>query len=180
MLRSRAVEKMSMLERAVAIASEAHIGQIDKAGAPYLLHPLRLMFQMETTEDRIVAVLHDVVEDSDWSLECLRREGFSQVVIEAVDSVTRRNSETYEEFVLGAAQNPTGRRVKLADLRDNCDLNRIANPTEKDLERIAKYKNATMLLEGKAQRPAPYWRLKMAVLPNRWQIRTVPGRNHEP
>jgi len=146
---------MSTIERAVAIAAEAHTGQIDKAGAPYLLHPLRLMLQMETTEDRIVAALHDVVEDSDWSLECLRREGFSRVIIEAIDSVTRRQSETYEEFVLRAAQNSIGRRVKLADLRDNCDLNRIANPTEKDLERTTKYKHAIILLEGQAQRPAP-------------------------
>jgi hypothetical protein len=165
---------MSTIERAVVIAAEAHIGQIDKAGAPYLLHPLRLMFQTETTEDRIVAVLHEVVEDSDWSLERLRREGFSQVIIEAVDSVIRRHDETYEEFVLGAAQNPIGRRVKLADLRDNCDLNRIANPTEEDLERIATYKNATMLLEGKAHRPAPYWRLKLTVRPVRWQIKNRP------
>ena len=146
---------MSTIERAVAIAAEAHTGQIDKAGAPYLLHPLRFMLQMETTENRIVAVLHDVVEDSDWSLESLRREGFSKVIIEAVDSVTRRHGETYEEFVLRAAQNSIGRRVKLADLRDNCDLNRIANPTEKDLERTAKYKRAIVLLEGQAQRPAP-------------------------
>ena len=146
---------MSTIERAVTIAAEAHTRQIDKAGAPYLLHPLRLMLQMETAEDRIVAVLHDVVEDSDWSLERLRREGFSRVIIEAVDSVTRRNSETYEEFVLRAAQNSIGHRVKLADLRDNCDLTRIANPTEKDLERTAKYKRAIVLLEGQAQRPAP-------------------------
>jgi (p)ppGpp synthase/HD superfamily hydrolase len=151
----RTTAKMSTIERAVAIAAEAHTGQIDKAGAPYLLHPLRLMLQMETAEDRIVAVLHDVVEDSDWSLERLRREGFSQVIIEAVDSVTRRNSETYEEFVLRAAQNSIGRRVKLADLRDNCDLTRIANPTEKDLERTAKYKHAIIQLEEHAQRPAP-------------------------
>ena len=146
---------MSTLERAVAIAAEAHIGQVDKAGAPYLLHPLRLMLQMETNEDRVVGVLHDVVEDSDWSLERLRGEGFSQVVIEAIDSVTRRHDETYEEFVLRAAQNSIGRRVKLADLRDNCDLSRIANPTVRDRERITRYRHAIVLLEGQAQRPTP-------------------------
>ena len=146
---------MSAIERAVAIAAEAHIGQIDKAGATYILQPLRLMLQMETTEDRIVAALHDVVEDSDRSFEHLRREGFSQVIIEAADSATRRHDQTYEEFVLRAALNPIGRRVKLADLRDNCDLNRIANPIDKDLNRISKYKRAIVLLEKQAQRPAP-------------------------
>lgn len=138
---------MSTLERAVAIAAEAHAGQVDKAGAPYLLHPLRLMLQMESTEERIVAVLHDVVEDSDWSLEHLHAEGFSPVVVEAVASVTRRDDETYEAFVLRAAHNPIGHRVKLADLRDNCDLSRIPNPTPKDHDRMAKYRKAIALLE---------------------------------
>jgi hypothetical protein len=139
---------MSTLERAVAIAAQAHLGQVDKAGAPYLLHPLRLMLQMEANDERIVAVLHDVVEDSDWSLERLREEGFSEVVLGAIDSVTRREDETYEEFVLRASRNPIGRRVKRADLEDNSDLSRISNPTARDHERVAKYERAMALLDG--------------------------------
>ena len=143
---------MSTLERAVAIAAEAHAGQVDKAGAPYLLHPLRLMLQMETLEERMVAVLHDVVEDSDWSFERLRREGFSENVLEGIDAVTRREGETYEEFVLRASRHPIGRRVKLADLRDNSDLSRIASPTEKDRERVEKYRRAIERLEKSGTR----------------------------
>jgi hypothetical protein len=139
---------MSTLERAVAIAAEAHAGQLDKAGAPYILHPLRLMLEMETAEERIAAVLHDVVEDTDWTLKRLRGEGFSPAVVEAVDALTRRDGETYEAFVLRAGRNPIGRRVKLADLRDNCDLSRIAHPTRKDLDRVAKYERAIAVLEN--------------------------------
>jgi len=137
---------MSTLERAVIIAAEAHAGAVDKAGAPYILHPLRLMLGMVTDEERIVAVLHDVVEDSDWTLERLRAEGFSAVIVDGVDAVTRRPGETYEDFVERAAEDPIGRRVKLADLRDNCDLSRIAEPAQKDLERIEKYERAIELL----------------------------------
>ncbi len=138
---------MSTLERAVTIAAEAHAGQVDKAGAPYLLHPLRLMLQMEGPEERIVAVLHDVVEDSDWSLVRLVEEGFSKVVIEAIDSVTRRPGEDYEKFILRTSRNLIGRRVKLADLRDNCNLSRIGKPSENDFRRIDRYKYAIGFLE---------------------------------
>lgn len=139
---------MSTLERAIVIAAEAHAGQVDKAGAPYILHPLRLMLQMEKPEDRIVAVLHDVVEDTDWTLQRLRDEGFAQVVINAIDSVTWRKYEDYEDFILRASRNPIGRRVKLADLHDNCDLSRIANPKAKDFKRVDTYRWAIKTIEG--------------------------------
>ena len=118
---------MGTIERAVAIAAEAHTGQTDKAGSVYLLHPLRLMLRAESDEERIVAVLHDVVEDSDWTLAALATEGFSEEILAAIDSVTRRDDETYDEFVRRAGENPIGRRVKLLDLEDNCDLGRIPN-----------------------------------------------------
>ena len=141
---------MSTIERAVVIAAEAHAGQVDKAGAAYLLHPLRLMLQVETEDERIVAVLHDVVEDSDWTLEALRAEGFSEPVLAAIDSVTRRGGETYDAFVQRAGRDPIGRPVKLADLRDNCDLGRIPSPTDKDRSRVAKYERAIATLEAMA------------------------------
>ena len=134
---------MSTLERAIAIAAKAHEGKVDKAGAPYILHPLRVMLKLETTEERIAAVLHDVVEDcDDISLDYLRNEGFADAVVDAVDAVTIRSDESYDDFVRRAALNPIGRRVKLADLEDNSDLSRIANPTEKDYARLAKYERA--------------------------------------
>jgi hypothetical protein len=133
---------MSTLERAIAIAAKAHEGQVDKAGAPYVLHPLRMMLRLSKSNERITAVLHDVVEDCGVTLETLRAEGFPEQVIEAVDSVTRRPEESYEAFVLRAASNPIGRRVKLVDLQDNSDLSRIEQPTARDYERIEKYRRA--------------------------------------
>jgi (p)ppGpp synthase/HD superfamily hydrolase len=130
------------LERAIAIAATAHAGQVDKGGAPYILHPLKVMLRMSSLEERIVAVLHDVVEDCDISLEDLRQEGFSEEVLTAIESVTKVPDESYEDFVERAAQNPIGRVVKLADLEENSDLSRIASPSWEDLERIEKYRRA--------------------------------------
>lgn len=130
------------LERAIAIAATAHAGQVDKGGAPYILHPLKVMLRMSSLEERIVAVLHDVVEDCGISLEDLRKEGFSEVVLSAIESVTKVPGESYEDFVERAAQNPIGRLVKLADLEENSDLSRIASPSWEDLERIEKYRRA--------------------------------------
>jgi (p)ppGpp synthase/HD superfamily hydrolase len=140
---------MSTLERAIAIAATAHTGQTDKAGAPYILHPLRVMLRVSTDVERITAVLHDLVEDcEDWSFERLRTEGFTLEVIEALRSVTKREGEAYEDFVTRACQNPIGRRVKLSDLHDNCDLSRISNPTAKDHERVARYRRAIAYIES--------------------------------
>jgi len=130
------------LERAIAIAATAHAGQVDKGGAPYILHPLKVMLRMTTLEQRIVAVLHDVVEDCGVSLDDLRKEGFSEEVLTAIESVTKVQGESYEDFVERAAQNPIGRVVKLADLEENSDLSRIASPSWEDLERVEKYRRA--------------------------------------
>lgn len=138
---------MSTLERAIAIAAEAHAGQVDKAGAPYILHPLRMMLSVSSIDERIVAVLHDVCEDCDgWTFDRLRREGFSNRIIDAVRSVTKRNAEDYDDFVHRSAANPIGRRVKLADLHDNSDLSRIAVPSERDMQRFEKYRRAIDLI----------------------------------
>jgi putative intracellular protease/amidase len=139
---------MSTLERAIAIAVEAHSGQIDKAGAAYILHPLRVMLRMTTNDERIVAVLHDVVEDSAWDLARLRGEGFSEQIVRAIESVTRRADESYEEFVVRAGSDPVGRRVKVADLEDNADITRLATPTDADRARTEKYRRALEQLRG--------------------------------
>jgi (p)ppGpp synthase/HD superfamily hydrolase len=138
---------MSSLERAIAIAAEAHAGQHDKAGAPYVFHPLRMMLRLSSNDERIVAVLHDVCEDCPgWTLDRLRAEGFGEHIVAALETVTKRDGETYEDFVRRAAANPIGRAVKLADLQDNCDLSRISKPLERDFERIEKYKKAIDLI----------------------------------
>lgn len=139
---------MSTLDRAIQIAVEAHQGQKDKAGAPYILHPLRVMLHMETEEQMMVAVLHDVVEDSHWTLIDLQREGFPEQVIEAVDHLSRRDSETYDEFIDRIKGSMLAIKVKLADLEDNMDLRRICNLTDKEKERMIKYHSAWIRLKG--------------------------------
>ncbi len=142
---------MSTLERAISLAATLHAGQVDKAGARYILHPLRVMLRMTTDEDRIAAVLHDVIEDCNATPAALLAEGFSPPVVEAVECLTklRINSEeeAYDAFIRRVAKNPIARRVKLADLADNMDLTRIPNPTDKDFARIEKYRKAKLMLE---------------------------------
>ncbi|MEO8005426.1 MAG: hypothetical protein ABI771_11010 [Betaproteobacteria bacterium] len=135
----------SALERAIAIAVDAHAGQFDKAGAPYVLHPLRMMLRMRTAAEMMAAVLHDVVEDGPgWSLERLAGAGIPADVLEAVECLTKRREEEgdYDAFIRRAGSNPMARRVKLADLEDNMDPRRIAHPVERDVVRIAKYRRA--------------------------------------
>ncbi|HEY9285643.1 MAG TPA: HD domain-containing protein [Pyrinomonadaceae bacterium] len=135
------------LEDAISIAAEAHRGQRDKAGAVYLLHPLRLMLRMDSEAAMMAAVLHDVVEDSDWTLERLRRRGFAEEVVEAVACLTHRDGESYEEFVERVKPNPLARRVKIADLEDNMNVLRIGRLGPKDLERLEKYHRAWRTLK---------------------------------
>jgi (p)ppGpp synthase/HD superfamily hydrolase len=141
------------LEKAISIAVEAHKGQIDKAGAPYILHPLRVMQSLETVTERIVGILHDVVEDGPgWTFERLEEEGFGPDVIEALRLVTKRpedegkDIDTYLRFVRRALSNPVARRVKAADIRDNLDLTRLSEITPKDVARLTKYTVALRIL----------------------------------
>lgn len=142
------VRGVSTLERAICIAAQAHAGQQDKAGQPYVLHVLRVMLRFESEPERIVAILHDLLEDTSWTAGDLQREGFSTSVIEAIKALTRRDGEPYDGFIRRAASNQVARRVKLADLEDNMDLRRIANPTPQDWERLVKYKKAHTMLCG--------------------------------
>ncbi|MGP1386865.1 MAG: HD domain-containing protein [Thainema sp.] len=137
---------MSSLERAIAIAAEAHAGQVDKAGHPYILHPLRVMLHVDGDDAQMAAVLHDVVEDTSVTLDQLAREGFPQVVVEAVDALTKRPGETKLMAAERAAKNAIARVVKLADNADNMDLSRIPNPTERDFARLEEYKAVRRLL----------------------------------
>jgi fructose-1,6-bisphosphatase/inositol monophosphatase family enzyme len=142
---------LSTLARAIVIATEAHagVGKPDKGGAPYILHPLRVMERMERPEERIVAVLHDIVEDTPVTLDDLRRESFSAEIVEAVDALTRRKVETdYMDFIRRAGRNPLAKAVKIADLRDNLDLSRIPDPGPADHERMERYRTAHRYLMG--------------------------------
>lgn len=134
---------MATLDQAIAVAAKAHLGQMDKSGHPYILHPLRIMMRLEHEEERMVAVLHDVVEDTRITLVKLRKMGFSELVLEALDRLTHRPDESYEDYIDRIAGHPLARRVKLLDLEDNMDIRRLANPmTERDLARLQKYRRA--------------------------------------
>ncbi len=144
---------MATLERAIAIAAAAHAGQVDKAGAPYILHPLRVMLRVCSVHEQMAAVLHDVVEDTDVSLQNLVDEGFPSCVITAVDALTKRRGESRLAAAHRAAADVIARQVKLADNAENMDLSRISNPTERDFARVEEYKLVReILLHGAADR----------------------------
>ena len=152
------------LEKAIKIAVEAHTGQVDKGGNPYILHPLRVMLSLNTEEERIVGVLHDVVEDCEgWTWQRLKEPGCSDEIIEALQSVSKTPEEEaeyrslpenekldhYLEFIQRAKANKIGRSVKAADIRDNLDISRINDITEQDKSRLKRYQKALELLEMK-------------------------------
>ena len=131
---------MTTLERAIAIAAAAHAGQVDKAGQPYILHPLRVMLRLTSEHERMAAVLHDVVEDSGVSLAQLIAEGFPHEVVSAVEALTKQAGESRIQAAHRVAANAVGRAVKLADNAENMDLGRIPNPTDRDFARMEEYK----------------------------------------
>ena len=131
-----------MLERAIQIAVQAHAGQKDRAEQPYILHPLRIMFALSTETEQICGVLHDVVEDTDYTFDKLRSEGFSEEVIEALEQLTKRKEEPYDDYITRVLTNPLAIKVKTADLNDNMHLSRLNKITAKDIENMQKYERA--------------------------------------
>ena len=129
-----------MIDRALKIATEAHKGQKDKGGCDYINHPVTVASMCDTEEEKIVALLHDVVEDTDITLEDLEKCGFDRSIIEAVDCITKRPGFSYDEYLKRLKNNELARKVKIADMTHNSDLSRLKAPTEKDYERAAKYK----------------------------------------
>ena len=133
-------------EKAMQIAEKVHSSQVDKVGKPYINHPVRVERMCSRQEDRLVALLHDTVEDGDIASEYLLTVGFPQEVVDAVLSVSRKRGENYFDFILRCKENPIGRRVKIADLKDNMDITRLNELTEKDIERLKKYHKAYKIL----------------------------------
>jgi (p)ppGpp synthase/HD superfamily hydrolase len=137
---------MPTIERAIEIAANAHAGQRDKAGQPYIFHPLRVMFRVNGEHEQMAAVLHDVVEDTAITIDDLAREGFPSEVLRAIAALTKLPGETRLEAAARAAADPIARKVKLADNAENMDLSRIPNPTEKDYARCREYEEVRALL----------------------------------
>ncbi|MEI6167421.1 MAG: GTP pyrophosphokinase [bacterium] len=137
------------LDKALEIGVRAHAGQTDRLGGPYILHPLRIMMKMSSEDERVVAILHDVVEDSAVTLEDLAQSGFSRLVLDAVDGLTHRKEEPYEVYIERAAGNALARKIKVADLEDNMEFRRIHGLAEKDNERMIRYQKAYRFLTGR-------------------------------
>ena len=135
-------------EKAMSIAIKAHEGQKDKAGAPYLLHVLRVMMSVEKMDEKTVALLHDVVEDSETSIEELTKAGFPKKILKAVELLTKTDKKPYEDYIQEIKNNDLARAVKLADLKDNMNITRLKKVTESDKLRIKKYKAAYNLLNS--------------------------------
>ena len=140
---------MSTLERAIEIARQAHIGQVDKGGADYIGHPIRVMERCETEEQKIVGVLHDVVEDSDWTFEMLEEEGLTPDIIKALKCLTKLSKdENYDDFIARVMTNPLAVKIKLYDLEDNLDVSRLDSLTDADIARCKKYLHARHRLKA--------------------------------
>lgn len=129
------------------LAAKGHMGQLDKGGHPYILHPVRVMLQCKTIEEKTVAMLHDLLEDTEITAEDLRKEAFPEEVIEAVLCLTKTDGEDYTEYIERICKNKLAARVKLADLMDNMDLNRLPGLTPKDFQRLEKYIRAKIRVE---------------------------------
>ncbi len=138
----------ALLSRALILATIAHDKQIDKGGQPYILHPLRVALKMDTIEGKIVGLLHDVLEDSDFAVDDLIDDGFPPEIIDAVIALTRKKEENYQQFILRCKENPLARQVKLADLEDNLDTTRLPEIGEKERQRIKKYEQAVLILQA--------------------------------
>ncbi len=138
----------NVLASAIALAATAHEDQIDKGGKAYILHPIRMMMRLRTNDEELmaIAILHDVVEDSDISTKDLIELGYSVRIIAGVDALTRQDDETYDQFIKRCAQNRDAKLVKREDLRDNSDITRLKGLRQKDFERLEKYSRAFIYL----------------------------------
>lgn len=139
---ARSPKNQLLMLRAIELASEGHLSQTDKAGEPYLGHPARVAESCETDDERMVGLMHDLIEDTDVTAQTLIDEGFPTHVVEAVVALSRQEGETYDEFIERLAPNPLARRVKIADLLDNMDVTRLPVLTRHDCERLMKYHRA--------------------------------------
>ena len=135
------MRKGEMLGKMLVLATNAHAGQFDRGGNPYILHPLKVMHYLKTTDEELMcmALGHDVVEDTGVTFQELREAGMSERVIEGIRSLTKMPGQTYDEYKQGVFANVDAMRVKMADLRHNTDIRRLKGVTEKDIARMAKY-----------------------------------------
>ncbi|MBR2371258.1 MAG: HD domain-containing protein [Clostridia bacterium] len=137
------------LQKAIDLAKKYHEGQVDKAGKPYFLHPQTVASLVDDLDAKIVAYMHDLIEDTPVTKEFLLDCGFDEYIVDAVDMLTHKDKNDYFDYVRGVAKNPLAKKVKIADLTTNSDLSRLDNPTKTDFERAEKYKKALQILQEK-------------------------------
>ena len=137
-----------LIKKAMILSYEAHRGQYDKGGLPYIFHPFHLAEQMSTEETVVIALLHDVIEDTDWTIDDLEKEGFNEDILTALKLMTHNPAEPYMDYISRLSTCPVARQVKLADLYHNSDQTRVENPDEKMLKRWEKYDRAIQLLKS--------------------------------
>lgn len=137
-----------LLELAIEVATQAHKGQLDKGGNPYILHPQAVATALDSTENKIVAYLHDVVEDTEITLEDLKEMGFTYRIVNSIRILTKSKDISYEDYLKSVKKDSNAWRVKMADIKHNMDISRIPEPTAKDFARIEKYKKALAFLES--------------------------------
>lgn len=143
---------MSTLEKAIALAATQHAGQLDKGGQPYILHPLRLMLQFSNPTLQIIAVLHDILEDTATTAEDLEALGFSAEIIKSIQALTKQTGESRLEAAKRTVLNPLATQVKYVDVLDNMNLSRINNPTARDFARLEEYKEVLEIFK-QAKKP---------------------------
>jgi (p)ppGpp synthase/HD superfamily hydrolase len=143
------------LEDAIILAAAAHKGQRDRNDEPYIMHPIRVMAQLWDHDERMVAILHDVVEDTDVTLVDLRKSGFSDRIVDAVDAISRRKDagESFSQYIQRVKHNPLATKVKIADLRDNSNLDRLPKVESYDLRRLDRYNRALQYLIKRYESP---------------------------
>lgn len=156
------MKKGEMLNNMLLLATTAHAGQYDRGGAPYILHPMKVMHYLKTTDEELmcIALGHDVIEDTKMTCTDLAINGMSNRVINGIKDLTKQPGQTYDEYKEIVFQNEDAMRVKLCDLRHNTDIRRLKGVSEKDIERMAKYQRfyleiQTRLADIDAPRPAP-------------------------
>ena len=137
-----------LLSLAIKVATEAHEGQLDKGGNPYILHPQAVAASLDNTENKIVAYLHDVIEDTDVTLDELEKLGFTYRIVNSVRILTKSKDISYDDYLKSVKKDSNAWHVKMADIRHNMDISRIPEPTAKDFSRIEKYKKALAFLES--------------------------------
>lgn len=139
---------MDLIETSLQIALNAYKDKKDKAGEAYILHPLRLMAKMETIEEKTVALLHDVVEDSDYTADYLKSEGIPSNIVDAVLALTKNEGEDYESFIERVLTNKLAIKVKIADIEDNINVLRLKSISNTDLQRVEKYHRSWQKLKN--------------------------------